>query len=194
MRVALILFSYQTRRTTMDRLKRAALVTKLVDRLREENSWCGETHVQKAVYFLQALFNAPTEFEFILYKHGPFSFDLRDELTSLRADEVLALEVQLPYGPRIFTTERGKYLQNARSKTIDRWQEAIEFVAKKLGKQDVVELERLATALFVTSHATHNASVEDRAEELIRLKSHIQKDTAMEAIMEVDVIVRECPA
>ena len=92
----------------MDRLKRAALITKLVDRLREENSWCGETHVQKAVYFLQTLFNAPTDFEFILYKHGPFSFDLRDELTSLRADEVLALEVQLPYGPRIFTTERGK--------------------------------------------------------------------------------------
>ena len=178
----------------MDRFKRVALVTSLVDRLREEGSWCGETHVQKAVYFLQALFDVPSNFEFILYKHGPFSFDLRDELTSLRADELIALEVQLPYGPRIITTERGKYIQEARTKTVEKWGEAVEFIAEKLGGKDVVELERLATALFVTKNTEEAASVEERAEELTRLKSHIQMDTATNAILELDAIVDECPA
>ena len=177
----------------MDRLKRAAVVTRLVDRLREEGSWCGETHVQKAVYFLQALSDVPTEFDFILYKHGPFSFDLRDELTSLRADELLALEVALPYGPRIITTDTGKNIQEARSKTIERWQDSIEFVARKLGGKDVVELEQLATALFVTKNTDIEAPVEERAKEVTRLKAHIQIDTATNAIIELDAIVDEWP-
>ena len=177
----------------MDRLKKAALVTRLIDQLREEDSWCGETHVQKAVYFLQSLFDIPTEFEFVLYKHGPFSFDLRDELTSLRADELVALEVQLPYGPRMITTERGKYIQQHRSKTLAKWEDAIEFVARKLGRKDVVELERLATALFVTKRAENGTSVEERTVELTRLKSHINVDTATNAIRELDIIVNECP-
>ena len=46
----------------MERLKKAAVVTTLVDQLRDEDSWCGETHVQKAVYFLQSLFDVPTGF------------------------------------------------------------------------------------------------------------------------------------
>jgi len=44
--------------------------------------------------FLQDLMRVPLELEFILYKHGPFSFDLRSELTSLRADELVKLEPQ----------------------------------------------------------------------------------------------------
>jgi len=78
----------------MDRLRKAALQTRLIEQLRKEGSWCGETHVQKATLFLQDLMRVPLELEFILYKHGPFSFDLRSELTSLRADELVKLEPQ----------------------------------------------------------------------------------------------------
>ena len=73
----------------MNRLPQAAIVTRLTGRLRDQGSWCGETHLQKAMYFLQELMEVPTGFEFILYMHGPFSFDLRAELTSLRADGLL---------------------------------------------------------------------------------------------------------
>ena len=91
----------------MDRLRRDVIVIRVIKALREHGSWCGETHVQKAVYLLQEMAGAQTGFDFILYKHGPFSFDLRDELTALRADELLSLERQpWPYGPRIAPTER----------------------------------------------------------------------------------------
>jgi uncharacterized protein YwgA len=56
---------------------RAILVT-LIKSLRSKGSWCGETHIQKAAFFLQQLTGVPIDFDFILYKHGPFSFDLRE--------------------------------------------------------------------------------------------------------------------
>jgi len=35
----------------MNTLQRAALLTELADKLRQQGSWCGETHLQKATYF-----------------------------------------------------------------------------------------------------------------------------------------------
>ena len=96
----------------MDRMRTAALLTRLMEELRNKESWCGETHVQKVAFFAQELTGIPMNFEFILYKHGPFSFDLRDELTALRADGLLKLETQWPYGPRISPTQQGEYIKS----------------------------------------------------------------------------------
>ena len=59
----------------MDRVRNGVVITKLIETLRERGSWCGETHVQKAAFFLQELMEVPMRFNFILYKHGPFSFE-----------------------------------------------------------------------------------------------------------------------
>lgn len=175
----------------MDRLKKAALLTRLIERLREKQSWCGETHVQKATFFLQKIMDVPLEFDFILYKHGPFSFELRDELTALRADDLLKLEPQWPYGPRIATTERSQYIQRIYSKTLARYEDRITFVAEWLGGKGVAELERLATALYITELAHNRASVNERANQLTNLKPHIPPESARAAIEEVDRIIEE---
>ena len=91
----------------MDQLQRASLIIDLIEKLTEKGSWCGETHIQKAVYFLQELTKVPMGFNFILYKHGPFSFDLRDELAAMRAYRLLEIELRPPYGPGLFPTESG---------------------------------------------------------------------------------------
>ena len=135
----------------MDRLPQAAIVTKLAELLRHYGSWCGETHIQKAMYLLQELLEVPTGFDFILYKHGPYSFDLGDELTSLRADGLLAPEPQtVPYGPRFAATPVAGCLHASFPKTLAKYADSIEFVAKALGGKRVDELERVATALYVT--------------------------------------------
>jgi hypothetical protein len=162
--------------------------------MREHGSWCGETHVQKAAVFLQDLLRVPLEFEFILYKHGPFSFDLRDELTSLRADELIKLEPQRPYGPRIVTTERAKYIQDIYPKTVNEYEKSISFVAGKLGSKGVADLERLATALYVTKRERVGVSVQARAEKLSELKPHVGLEEAKAAITEVDSIIAETAA
>lgn len=175
----------------MKRLKRAALLTRLIEGLRESESWCGETHVQKATFFLQNLMQVPLEFEFILYKHGPFSFDLRDEITALRADNLLMLERQWPpYGPRIATTNQSKHIQNNYPRTLTKYDKRIVFTAQKLGDKKVIELERLTTALYVTV-ADPDASPGNRTNELRRLKPHVAREDARDAIEEVDRIIEE---
>jgi hypothetical protein len=143
--------------------------------------------------FLQNLMGVPLGFDFILYKHGPFSFDLRDELTSLRADELLQLEPQWPYGPRFAPTERSDYIQRNCSKTLAKYDDCITFVARKFGGKGVAELERLATALFITQGTNGDASVDERAMRLTTLKPHIPLDSAARAIEEVDHIIGERP-
>lgn len=175
----------------MDRLRRAALLTRLMEMLRERGSWCGETHVQKSTLFLQELKHVPLGFDFILYKHGPFSFDLRDDLTNLRADEIITLEPQWPYGPRITPTERSKYIQGIYSKTLAKYDDSIAFVAARLGNRNVADLERLATAFFVSQRAKDSASIDERAEQLMELKPHIPRDSAVAAVEEVDDIVED---
>ena len=64
---------------------RSAILLDLAAQLREHGSWTGETHVQKAAYFVQELLGVPSGFRFVLYRHGPFSFDLRASLNKLEA-------------------------------------------------------------------------------------------------------------
>jgi hypothetical protein len=176
----------------MERLKRAALLTRLVQTLREQGSWSGETHVQKATYFLQELLHVPLHYEFVLYKHGPFSFDLRDELTAMRADELLALEPQAPpYGPKISTTLQSEMIQDLFSNTIQKYSESIAFVAERLANKDVSELERLATAFFVTLRTGLDVSVEKRVENFTRMKPHITPESARAAIRKADQYIEE---
>ncbi len=178
----------------MERLKRAAIVTQLVGKLREAGSWCGETHIQKAVYLMQDLLDVPTEYQFILYKHGPFSFDLSYELTSFRGDELLELQPQAPpYGPRYAVTALGRHLSEKFPKTLTKYAPAIQNVAEAIGEQTVGELERLATALYVTKRATdqHTGSVKSRAKCLNRLKPHVLVEAATEAVEQIDALIAQ---
>lgn len=174
-----------------DRMRRATLLTRLIERLRAYDSWCGETHIQKAVYLAQIIAGIPLGYDFILYKHGPFSFDLRDELTGLRADMMVELEVQWPYGPRIAPTRQSTYIQSHYPKTLQKYESRIEFVAIKLGAKDVVDLERLGTAVYVARKWPDDVSVDARARRIVTLKPHIAPTDAYDAIREADKLSEE---
>ena len=173
----------------MGRMRNAALITRLVEQLREHGSWCGETHVQKTTYFLQSLMHVPLGFDFILYKHGPFSFELRDELTALRADGLLLLKHDHRYSPRILTTDKSKYIQDRFPNTLAKYDNRISFVAQKLGSKGVVQLERLGTALYVKLQG--DEAPDQRVLKIRTLKPHITAHDAQRAVMEVDRIIVE---
>jgi len=167
-----------------------AVLLALIDSLHEEGSWCGETHIQKAAFFLKTLATVPIDFDFILYKHGPFSFDLHDELSVMRGYGLVDLEVSYPYGPRIVSTEMGKSFQTRFPKTITQYEKHVGFIAEKLGSKGVVELERLATAYYLTLK-TSGDSPEKRAKAIVELKPHISLESAKEAVFEVDEVISE---
>jgi uncharacterized protein YwgA len=157
----------------------------------KKGSWCGETHVQKATYFLQELLQVPLGFEFIFYKHGPYSFDLNDQITSLRADLLLTVKSRDPYGPSILSGENAASFLERFPKTRERYRDQAEFVAKRLGRKNVTELERLATALFVTKNELPEGTVEARAARINELKPHVALDLARAAVEEYDQLADE---
>lgn len=176
----------------MKRVQRAALLVNLAEQLRTHGSWCGETHIQKAAYMLQNLAGVPLELEFCLYKHGPYSFDLSDELTSLLADKIFDQEKQpYPYGPKFKAGEMAGKVRELYPKTIATYEGHILFVAKNIATGGVKELERLATALYVTKEGVSDSAVETRAARLHQIKPHVSLDEAREAVQEIDRLQAE---
>lgn len=173
----------------MKRMQQDAVLLSLIEAMKKKGSWCGETHIQKAAYFLQEMLNVPMSFEFILYKHGPFSFDLSDEVTAMRADGLLEYKTRLPYGPSLFLTKECQEFLDRYPKTLDKYSEKVLFVAEKIGAMGVADLERLATALYVTLN--ENSCGKLRENSIIELKPHIKIDEAEKAVKNIDAIIRE---
>jgi hypothetical protein len=166
----------------MERLKRRAVLLTLIEALEQKDSWCGETHIQKATYFLQDLLGVPLGFDFILYKHGPFSFDLSDELTAMRADEIIQLKLRPhPYGPSIIPGPNSNRLKELFPKTIERYKKYVDFLVNELGSYAVSELERLATARYV-SRSSSIENISDKASHINNIKPHISVEDARRSL------------
>ena len=178
----------------MRRLQRAAVLFQLVKKLDAEGSWCGETHIQKATYFLQHLLKVPLEFRYMLYKHGPFSFELTDEIAAMRADNFLRYVPRpAPYGPSIAPAEGSAFLEKRLPKTCARYGDQVDFVARTFDRKGVAELERIATALYVTLEAMPGGDAGGRCARIRQLKPHISEEEARAAVQEVDKIVEHAP-
>jgi hypothetical protein len=176
----------------VNRLAQDAVLISLTRRLREHGSWTGETHVQKAAYLIRELLQVPLGFTFILYKHGPFSFELRDELGSMQSDQLIAREAQPPpYGPRLTTTRRGEELESRFPRTMQKYGPQLDWIAAQLSDNRVIELERLATAMWVTRQLSADESVQARAEAVNELKPHVPVEVAAEAVQKIDALLAE---
>ncbi len=176
----------------MDRTDRRALVLALVDALRASGSWCGETHVQKSCYILQRLVGLPTNFEFILYKHGPFSFDLQEYFHSLRGDDLIAAApTGYRYGTSLLVTEHGKKIEQLRSDLIAKYAAQFKKVSDRLGPKSVRDLEKIATAVYVTDELGPDKSVEERAKKITEYKKHVSFKEATQAVEEFESIAKE---
>lgn len=175
----------------MERLKKLALILELADKLREKGSWCGETHLQKTVYFLQEMAKVPTEYDYILYKHGPFSFDFRDEIYSLISDRMMKLTPQpYPFGPSLETTEVSEKFRSKFKVTLKRYGCSINFLTEKLACEGVASLERLSTALYVFLKKP-NEDQAVQAKTIVELKPHVSFEKALSAVQELESIRRQ---
>jgi len=176
----------------MEDARRQAVVLSLIERMDIHGSWCGETHIQKSLYFLQEMLRVPTGFDFILYKHGPFSFDLRDELGVMRANMIVELHSKpFPYGPSHLPGDAAERLKELYPKTTKQYERQIDFIAKKLAGLRVAELERLATALYVTLEEGRDKTIQARAKRINELKPHVNINEALKAVEEVDFLMVE---
>ena len=173
----------------MKRLQRDAVLLSLLENMWAHGSWCGETHLQKATYFLQELLSVPLGFDFILYKHGPFSFDLRDEIKAMRGDFLIKYQPQrYPYGPSLVEDVGADRRKGIFSRTIHQYSNEVNFVADTLGNKGVSELERLGTALYFIRR--QHAEYEQLASLIHKLKPHISPEVAQGALQDVAEIMK----
>ena len=174
----------------MDKLRISAIVISLIKKLHEKGSWCGETHIQKAVFFLQELTNINLEFNYILYKHGPFSFELREKLNEMIAEKKLNIEPTHPnrYGPTYIIGDIGKKLDKYLKPLIEEYSDKINIAGGIIGNRTVASIEPLSTALFLIKKY-ENWSNNKRAKYMEALKPHITFESAKRAIEKIEGIM-----
>ncbi len=160
---------------------RRAAIARLVEVMRDKGSWAGETHIQKSAYFMQALLGVQMGYEFVLYKHGPYSFDLRSDLSTMMASLQLDVKPRQPYGPSFVLGP----LSARREGITERIEKAIQFVGENLSTHDTRKLERLSTALFVKS-SKPELDEKEIAAEINRIKPHIEASEAYSAMKDVE--------
>jgi uncharacterized protein YwgA len=167
----------------------ASLILALTEKLRENQSWAGETHLQKAMYVLNRVLGVQIPFDFVLYKHGPFSFDLRDEIGWMRSSGFLEWEVRSNYyGPSLKPGQLSSILKKQFPDQPARHSNEIDFVATRFAGKNVASLERLTTAIYVMFDE-HTPSIE-RTARIHSLKPHISIPEADAALREADGLVQ----
>ena len=79
-----------------------ALILAVVEGLNQQESWTGKTHVQKALFLMDAAGLLKAPFHFVLYKHGPFMTDFEAELEQMKSYAALKSDtVEGWYGVRL---------------------------------------------------------------------------------------------
>ncbi len=156
--------------------------------LKELGSWTGETHIQKAAYISKIKKQIPFESEFVLYKHGPYSFDMNKSIMHMLSRGMLVAESNPGYGPSILiNAPLWKVLNSQLGDFYGQFDSSIRAVCGHLARKNVAELERIATAVFVSVNFS-TLSLAERAATISRLKPHISSEVAIAALEEADTI------
>lgn len=121
-----------------------AVLLSLIEHMESNGSRCGEAHIQKMCYLMEELFGHPLGFEFILYKHGAYSFELSDKLTAMRADKIIEF-----YGPSLLPGKNSQLIKNMYPRTIKEFEPLVKFISENFASYRVPDLEKLSTALYV---------------------------------------------
>ncbi|HHY09578.1 MAG TPA: hypothetical protein GX528_03325 [Firmicutes bacterium] len=178
----------------MNRLQKIVVLLDLIENLQAKGSWCGETHIQKAAYFLQTLFKVPFGYEFVLYRYGPFSFDLSGELVRMKADGLLQSVPTPPFGVRFHPVDESNQLRSQFVRTRQSFEQAIGILTDEIGNKGVKELEKLATVQYIRLGNEEKLLFEEIAEKLTELKPHIGREEAEEAVIMFDSMKKRMTA
>lgn len=165
-----------------------SIILNLITNLHSHHSWCGETHIQKNMYLFQTLYNINNKFNFILYKHGPYSFDLHDIINELYVYNFIEPHSRYPYGPRIYLTELGrKFIDTVCFDDI-----RLDRIASIFGRETVQNLEKISTALMIKIN-NPDMDIKYRIEMLNKIKPHITQEEASKATAYLDSIKQILP-
>lgn len=163
------------------------LLLAVIERLISYGSWTGKTHVQKTAFLLDTAKKLEMPFNFVLYKHGPYSFDIENELQEMRSYGAID-SVSVPgYGVTLKPSQNAEWLKTQEMLTEEQEQQ-IKRMCEFVRARNVTELERLATAAWIRTRE-HLTDPESIAMRLHELKPHVSVADALEADNEIAPIL-----
>jgi hypothetical protein len=165
--------------------QRLRLLASVVQMLDEAGSWTGRMHIQKLLYFAQELLGLESDYEFVLYQRGPYSFDLDADIRSLRSIGAVDITPMPPYGPSYGATALGDVLGKA-SPVGEQAIAKLRALAGELGPKQARDLELLATTLYVLRERRRSDKAVVRR--VVSLKPQFSEDDAQDAIRQVKQI------
>ena len=124
-------------------------------------------------------------FRFVLYRHGPYSFDVQADLEEMRSYGAIEIEPNTQgYGVVLNPGPMADFLQGMENVDPDELK-AINDVCAFVGHRNILELERLATASWIRTQegVSDSASV---AKRLHALKPQVRITDAQEAVVTVE--------
>lgn len=175
----------------MNNVKEMTLALEMLQALRSHKSWSGETHLQKAMFIFTSQKPNALGSNFVLYKHGPYSFELHEQISTLCMLQLVERQPHPPYGPRLCLTERGeKFLCKHKDSLESDHIGLVNRIAQNIGDKGVNQLEKLATALWFSKQYP-NKNRDDLAKDINTVKPHIQLEEALESFSNLDHIIRQ---
>jgi uncharacterized protein YwgA len=131
--------------------KRYALIADLSQRFHGKPIQFGKTALQKIVYLLQELTKVPTNYEFVLYTHGPFTAQLLGDLDLVEAFGAVEVKyIASGYrGYQILPGSECKTIRDKDSEFIGRHKAAIDQVVNEFGDFSAKELELRSTIVYL---------------------------------------------
>jgi hypothetical protein len=167
-----------------------AILGRIVERVEGQKRFCGDTLLQKSAYFPQGDIRGADLTPFRIYYYGPFSFDLRETLSTMEGLVVQTVPHEWEATYRI--GRRYGQVRDRFAKTMQRLEPAIDWVMRELAPLGVKELEPLATGLFLKQEQPH-ATDETLATRLHVIKPHVSVDAARFALQKVGGWMAERP-
>ena len=162
----------------MDYQKHAMLL-EVIRSLGRRNCSAGKTNVQKALAIMNETVQK-TPFGFVLYKHGPYSFDVQATMEQMKTYRAIVSQPNVDgFGINICEGPGSKFVDKNADLPIETKQ-AIEKVCEFVCSRSVFELERLATAAWIRKREGLKDSFEVAAR-LNQLKPHVSIDDATTA-------------
>lgn len=171
----------------MERLERAALITELLDRMRDNGGWTGTRHVHMCLYFLQEMRGVPLGFEFVIKGYGVFSWDLERDILELRVDElVTTVARQEPYSSALEPTKESRRIRQWYAPTLERHEDDLAFTAKHFGSWGTNQMQNASTAFyFLVNGAEDDGKIVGWIDET---KPHVSWEEGCDALQEIKEI------
>ena len=159
--------------------ERHAIILSIVEQLNRLGGSSGKTHVQKSLFLVQAVHRDLIPFQYVLYKHGPYSFEVEDELEEMKSYAAIASRPVLDYGVAFAPDAMAEFVRKKAPLTgiLPRRLETVcQFVSGKCA----ADLERISTAAWVYGREGIEAKGPN-VERIVELKPHVSRHLAEDA-------------